>query len=125
MKTLKSFADVEVACLPPSLNSLVKRLYGQLQSAHTNAGFRYSPEDDGFIVLVEEHDHEDEISSRYGYKLLDAVYESVRVEAGCFIADMLHNNQFGITWIIPDAPWLDKRLRERLASECVSQEAFS
>lgn len=124
MKTFRTIGDVEAAHLKPFLYTLTKRLHEQIQSAYTGTGYEYSPEDDGFIVLIEEGDTENVVAAMYGYTLLTAVYEDVRFENGCFVAFALHNNQFGITWIIPDAPWLDKQLRDRLILECTAQEVL-
>ncbi len=124
MKPFKSSSDVEATCLQPQLEMLVKRLFTQLRDVYEDGGYEYRPEDDGFLVLLEEHDSANVPATQYGYTLLNAIYEGVQVVDCCFVAHVLHNNQFGITWIIPDAPWLDKRLRERLLHECLSPETL-
>ena len=118
MISFKSFIEVEAARLPSPLDALVQRLLTQLQNAYSSAGYEYRPEDDGYIVLLEDNDTVSETAPHYGYTLLDVAFEDVRFADGCFICYALHNNQFGITWVIPDASWLDKRLRTRLLQEC-------
>lgn len=124
MKNFRSIDDVEAAHLQSLLYGLVKRLYEQLQSAYRDTRYEYNPEEDGFIVLIEEGDTDNAVAAMYGYTLLNAVFEEVHVEDGYFVAYVLHNNQFGITWIIPDALWLDTRLRERLLQERSTQEVM-
>ena len=59
-----------------------------------------------------------------GYaSLLEVPWEGVSIMEGHFYALYLANNQFGIGFVIPDAPWLDSRLRSVLM-EHLDPDAF-
>ena len=93
----------------PIITDLINRLIKQ--------GYPYDPENDGYIVLVEEGDIDrplTEIWSDDAYCLIDVPWEGItKDESGkYFIAIFLANNQYGLVFVIPDADWIYGELRE-------------
>jgi hypothetical protein len=46
--------------------------------------------------------------------LLDATLEGCVRVGTCFLTCVLFNNEYGISIVVPDAPWLDPAVRARL-----------
>jgi hypothetical protein len=118
MKTFKSLAEVEAAGLPPPLHGVVHGVVKSFVEALAEHGAVYDPEDDGYAVLIEAGDTDADVEAEVGYGLREALFEGGLYEGGCFVTCTLHNNQFGISWVVPDQPWLDPAVRARLAAEC-------
>lgn len=115
MKEFRSLEDVERARLPDDLARVVRGTLEGMIEAYAGSGDRYSPDADGWTVLVEQGDGDDAVRDAIGGStLLDAPFEGVSVSRGYFLAVWLANNQFGISIVIPDAPWLDPAVRARL-----------
>ena len=51
------------------------------------------------------------------YALDRVPFEAVQIEAGCYVGVFLANNQFGLTLIVPDAPWLPPECRRALEDQ--------
>ncbi len=118
MKVFKSLEDVDAAALPPPLHEVCRGTLAALIDAYAEHGQTYNWEDDGYVVLVEEGDADAEFEAECGYPLRDALFEGCVVEDGVFLTCVLHNNQFGISIVVPDAPWLDPDVRAKLQAEC-------
>lgn len=118
MKTFKSLADVEAADLSPPVRDAVRRVVRGLIEAYAEYGETYDPDDDGYAILVEGGESETEIEAEVGYGLRGALFEGGYREDGCFVTCTLHNNQYGISWIVVDSPALDPAIRARLLEEC-------
>jgi hypothetical protein len=117
MEEIRSFDDLGRAHLPPDAAGAARESLATLLASFAEAGMRYDPAVDGHIAVLEAADTDDTVRASLGYPLRDAVFEGVSRERGCFAAVVLHNNEFGITIVVPDAPWLDPALRERLSGE--------
>ena len=117
MKVLKSLDEVEAAGLSPPVRGAAYGVLKNLIDAYAEYGEDYDPGDDGYVIVVEGGD-EAEASAEVGYALADAVFEGGFHEHGCFHTCTLHNNQFGISWVIIDSPKLDPAVRARLVAEC-------
>ena len=118
MKVFKSLEDVDGAGLPPPLAEACRETLAALIGAYAEHGDTYDPEDDGYVVLVEEGDEDGDLEAECGYGLGDAPFEGGIFEAGVFRTCVLHNNQFGISIVVPDAPWLPPEIRARLLDAC-------
>lgn len=120
MKEFRSLEDVERANLPDGLRDAVRGTLTALIDAYAEVGERYDPEADGHTVLVERGDTDEVIRAAIGgCTLRDALFEGVTYDGGCgcFLTCVLFTNQFGITLVVPDAPWLDPAVRARLMGE--------
>ena len=79
--------------------------------------FGYSPEADGYLVLLDQDDTERPLTEIWGndaYSLIDVPWEGIhRDDSGeFFICVFLANNQWGLVAILPDQDWLYGELRE-------------
>ena len=120
MKKFRSMEDVDRANLPEGLHEAVRGTLTTLMDAYAEIGERYNPEVDGHTVLIEQGDTDETIRAAMGgFTLLDAPLEGVvhDEKRQCFITCVLFNNQFGISIVVPDAPWLDPEIRARLVAE--------
>ncbi len=113
MITFKSTADL--AELPPTnpAYATVEELVDQLITAYTPPGRPYDPADDGYIILVEPEDAQRELDELWdGATLLNIPWEGIFLRNGFYIAVYLANNEYGLTFVIPDADWVTGELRE-------------
>ncbi len=120
MKVLKSLDEVEAAGLsPPLLDVAIEVVKGVLNGYAPYGG--YDPDLCGPILLVEGDDDE-QIREEVGYPLAEADFEAVSLEQGvAFVGVSLHSNEWGVSWIVPDAPWLDPAVRAKLVAECADE----
>ena len=118
MQVFKSAQEVIAAPLSPSVKALTHRLFRETVEAYQEDGFDFNAEDDGCFIVIGRDDSDDDVHAHAGYSLRDAVIDGGFYAEGCFVICTMHNNQYGITWIVPDEPWLDPSLRQRLVQEC-------
>jgi hypothetical protein len=108
MKTFKSIPDVEHARHHP-LHDTIEKLVAMF------ADPPYRPEDDGYLVLVEPGDVDRVLDDLdMPWRLSEVPFEGVTMVDGCFHAVYLPNNQFALSFLIPDADWLPGELRRHL-----------
>jgi hypothetical protein len=75
----------------------------------------YRPENDGYLVLLEPSDALDSLSELgLPYRLHEVPFEGVTLEEGIFHAVYVPNNQFALSFLVPDADWLPAEVREHL-----------
>ena len=95
----------------PIVEDLVKRLI----TDYVAGGYDYIPEDDGWIVVIEERDKNRVLTEIwFDWTLLDIPWEGISFRDGFYQAVFLANDQFGIVFIIPDEPWVDGDLRRMI-----------
>jgi hypothetical protein len=95
----------------PIIEDLVKRLI----TDYIAEGYNYIPEDDGWIVVIEEHDKDRVLTEIWSdWTLHDIPWEGISQRDGYFLALFLANNQFGIEFVIPDATWVNGELRKMI-----------
>ncbi len=111
MKIIKSRTDLSQ--IPPTdlsypiMDDLVRCLIDDYSP--------YDPEADGFLVLIQESDTDGPLIGIWDdWTLLDIPWEGATKEDGFFKAIFLANNEFGIVFLIPDAEWVNGKLREAL-----------
>jgi len=112
MITFKASADLNK--LDPGNPALpvVQELLHRLIDIYSSPGHPYQPEKYGYIVLIEEGD----VSKQLGLPELDCRLEDVPWEGASMHGEFFHavylaNNAFGISFLIPDAPWVSGKLR--------------
>ena len=113
MITFKSIEDL--AKLPPDdpAYSTVKELIEQLITAYSPPDRAYDAEDDGYIILVEPEDADRTLDELWdGCTLLNIPWEGIMLRGDFYIAIYLANNEYGLTFVIPDADWVTGELRE-------------
>ena len=75
----------------------------------------YRPAYDGFVILVEPPDVSRKLSDLgLTYRLHEVLYEGVTLEHGLFHAVYLANNQYCLSFLVPNADWLPDELRAHL-----------
>jgi hypothetical protein len=76
-------------------------------------GQPYRAEDEGWIVLIEEQDAHGPLTDIWeDWGLVDLPWEGIMKVGAFFQAIFLANNEFGIVFVIPDAPWVNGKLRK-------------
>ncbi len=117
MKTFRSLAEVDAARLPPKVHDVVYRVVKDIVDAYTAHGGTYDPDAVGYTILIQRGDTNADVEREVGYNLREALFEGVLFEGGCFVTCTLHSNEYGVSWILPDEPWLEQELRAKLAAE--------
>ena len=115
MKTFKSPEDL--AKLDPSDPSypVIKELIDDLISAYTWEGHPYNPDWYGYIILVEPDDADRVLDELWdGCTPLNIPWEGITLQGDFYIAIYLANNEYGLSFVIPDAEWVDGELREMI-----------
>ena len=118
MKVLKSLEEIEAAGLSPTVRDAAHGVLKNLIDAYAQYGEVYDPLDDGYVIVIEGGESDAEVEAEVGYNLREALFEGGSHEHGCFVTATLHNNQFGISWVVVDSPKLDAEIRARLVEEC-------
>jgi hypothetical protein len=104
--SLASLDQIRGSPLGPMLREIVIRMLGH---------FEYNPEDDGFVVLIEPGDVARVLTDlSLPYHLHEVPFEAVHMQEGHYCGIYLANNQFAITFLIPDADWVQGELRQHL-----------
>ncbi len=108
MKTIKSIPDLERLRDHP-LHSTLKDLFAMYTD------LPYTPEDDGYLVLIERDDVDRVLTDLdMPWKLSEVPFEGITMVDGHFYAVYLANNQFCTGLLIPDEDWLPGELRRHL-----------
>ena len=113
MITFKSTEDL--AKLPPSVPAFptVKDLVERIIPEYTPPGGTYNWQDYGYVILIQEADVNRTLDEIWdGCTLLDIYWEGIMKQGDFFIAIYLANNEYGLVFVIPDAPWVDGELRQ-------------
>lgn len=106
--SLASLDDIRGSPLSPTLRGIIVRMLGH---------FEYDPEEDGYVVLIEEDDTDRGLADLcLPYPLCEVPFEAVHMTEGHYCGIYLANNQFAITFLIPDAEWLTPEVRQHLES---------
>ncbi|MBT3203229.1 MAG: hypothetical protein HOM14_06730 [Gammaproteobacteria bacterium] len=74
----------------------------------------WCPESQGFIVQLEESDTSRNLMPVWQDQFKDIPFESVHYQDGFYIAVVILNNNFGLIWLVEDAPWIDGPIRDVL-----------
>ena len=113
MITFKSPEDL--AKVPPDhqAQATLRTLVHDLVMAYSPIGRAYDPEDDGYIILVEPEDADRTLDELWdGCTLLNIPWEGIMLQGDFYIAIYLANNEYGLSFVIPNADWVDGELRE-------------
>ncbi len=116
MLTFRSMAEIQKARLPPRVTEVLTLVMRGLLQAY---GADYSPDDDGYIVLVTPQTSDDDAIELMGRPWAEARLEGVSYDQKnrCFLSCVLFNNQFGLSIIVPDEKWLSPEFRVTLLEE--------
>ena len=115
MITFKSTEDINKLSPDDPAHDTIKELIEQLISAYSPPGRAYDAEDDGYIILIEPEDADRTLDELWdGCTLLNIPWEGIMLRDGYYTAIYLANNEYGLTFAIPDADWVDGELREMI-----------
>jgi hypothetical protein len=104
--SLSSLDQIRGSPLNPMLRGIVVGMLGH---------FHYDPADDGYVVLIEEEDIDRPLADLcLPYRLCEVPFEAVHILEGHYCGIYLANNEFAITFLIPDADWVQGELRQHL-----------
>ena len=112
MITFKASADLNK--LDPGNPALpvVQELLLRLIDIYSSPGHPYRPEHHGYIVLIEEGDVSHALNlPELNCRLDEIPWEGAEMHGAFFHAVHLTNNEFGISFLIPDATWVSRKLR--------------
>ena len=115
MITFKSTEDL--AKLPPDnpAYTTIKELVDRLITAYTEPGQPYNWQDYGYVILIEETDVNRTLDEIWdGCTLLDIYWEGIMKQGDFFIAIYLADNEYGLVFVIPDAPLVKGELRRMI-----------
>jgi tRNA uridine 5-carbamoylmethylation protein Kti12 len=112
----------------PTVHELVERLI----TAYTEPGQPYNWQDYGYVILIQESDVDRNLDEIWdGCRLLDIYWEGIMLRGDFFIAIYLADNERGLVFVIPDAPWVDGELKAMIEDtldpplESIKQEEFT
>jgi hypothetical protein len=113
MLQFKSADDLQQLDKTNSAYPIVADLVQRLIVNYEAEGFKYDPDGDGWICLVEPHDVDRVLTEIWDdWCLLDIPWEGINREGDFFQAVFLANNEFGLVFVIPDRPWINGALRQ-------------
>jgi len=109
MKTFKSITDIE-QLLDHPLHTTVESLVVPVINEYAE----YVPGDDGYLVLIEPGDVDRELNELDMPSLADVLWEGASMRGNFFYAVYLGTDDYGMGFVIPDAPWMNGKLRKTL-----------
>ena len=115
MITFKSHNDLRK--LPPDdpARPVMKTLVKQLIDDFNEPGQAYSADDYGYLVLIEPGDADRVLTDvDMPWRLADVPWEGASMRDGHYYAVYLGTDDYGMGFVIPDADWVNGRLRETL-----------
>ena len=113
MITFKSPEDLSKLPEDHPAYATVKELVDQLITAYSPPGRAYDAEDDGYVILIEEGDANRTLDELWdGATLLNLPWEGIFLQGDFYIGIVLLNNEYGLSFVIPDADWVTGELRE-------------
>ena len=117
MITFKSHEDLQKLHPDDPAFPVMEELVRVLIDDFTEPGQDYSPDDYGYLVLIEPEDVDRELNEvDMPWTLADVPWEGASMRQGFYYAVYLGTDDYGMGFVIPDAPWVNGRLREVLES---------
>lgn len=112
MIVFKQLDDIKKARLPPDLETYLTSELKRFLTSFTN----YNPTVDGYACIISPNDYDARLSTSLGRSWAENCFEGVayNAEYHYWTALILNNNQFCVSLIIPDEPWLEVGIRTRL-----------
>ena len=115
MITFKSHEDLRKLHLDDPALPLMKELVRVLIDDFTSPGHPYDADDYGYLVLIEQGDIYRVLTDvDMPWRLADVPWEGASMRDGYFYAVYLGTDDYGMGFVIPDADWINGRLREVL-----------
>ncbi len=113
MITFKSPQDLTKLPATDPAYLIVQELIDRLISAYIWEGHPYNSEGYRHFVLLESTDTTRILTKIWDdWRLLYIPWKGIGQNDGFFTAIFLANNEYGLCFVIPDADWVDGKLRE-------------
>jgi hypothetical protein len=116
MITFKSHNDLRKLHPNDPAFPVMKSLVKQLIDDFTTPGHPYVADDYGYLILIEPDDVDRELNEIDMPKLTEIFWEGASMRDGFIYAVYLGTDDYGMGFLIPDADWVNGRLRETLES---------
>ena len=117
MITFKSHEDLRKLHPDDPARPVMEELVRVLIDDFTEPGQDYSPDDYGYLVLIEPEDVDRELNEvDMPWTLADVPWEGASMRGNFIYAVYLGTDDYGMGFVIPDADWINGRLREVLES---------
>ena len=115
MKTFKSHSDLEKLAVDDPAFPVMEELVRVLIDDFTLPGHLYDADDFGYLVLIEPGDVDRELNDiDMPWTLADVPWEGASMRDGFIYAVYLGTDDYGMGFIIPDADWVNGKLRKVL-----------
>ena len=115
MITFKSHADLMKLAPDHPAQPVMEELVRQLIDDFTTPGHPYNADDFGYLVLIEPGDADRVLNDiDMPWRLVEVPWEGASMVDGHYYAVYLGTDDYGMGFVIPDAEWLDGKLREVL-----------
>ena len=115
MLTFKSPEDISTLPATDPAFPVVQELIKELIEAYTWEDHPYNPDWYGYIILIEPEDADRTLDELWdGCTLLNIPWEGIMLRDGFYIAIYLANNEYGLSFVIPDAEWVTGELRSMI-----------
>ena len=113
MISFRSPEDINKLSPDDPAYATVKELVDQLITAYSPPGRVFDADCDGYILLVQKNDVDRTLDELWdGCTLLNIPWEGIMLRDGFYIAIYLANNEYGLSFVIPNADWVTGELRE-------------
>ena len=116
MITFKSHSDLRKLAVDDPARPVMEELVKVLIDDFSEPGQSYSPDDFGYLVLIDEPGDTDRVLDDLDmpWTLAEVPWEGASMRHGFIYAVYLGTDDYGMGFVIPDAPWVDGELREVL-----------
>ena len=117
MITFKQHSDLEKLDPDNPAKLVMEDLVKVLIDDFTEPGQSYNAEDQGFLVLIEPGDTDRVLTDiDMPWTLADVPWEGASMRQGFIYAVYLGTDDYGMGFVIPDADWVNGKLRKVLKS---------
>jgi hypothetical protein len=117
MIVIKTPEDITAAAVTDEVKVVIMEVFRNLVAAYVEHGEAYDPDEVGYIVVVEGGDEDQILGNEINYSFREALLEGVCKNGNVFETCTLHNNEYGITWLVIDSDKLDSDVRKKLQDE--------
>ena len=114
MITFKSHSDLEKLNNDDPARPVMQELVSVLIDDFTEPGQSYDADDFGYLVLIGPGDTDRELTEIDMPKLTEILWEGASMRQGFIYAVYLGTDDYGMGFVIPDADWVNGKLRKVL-----------
>ena len=113
MRHFKCLDDLKQLSPDDPAYPIVKNLVESCIVPYDSPEQPYRPDDEGWIILVEEQDVDGPLTDLFDdWSLITLPWEGIVKVGDFYEAILITTNECGWIFVIPDAPWVKGKLRE-------------